>query len=526
MAMDGVAMTKLEEALEIKSLRRVISAYLNYATAAEEDVRRWERSYGKLRRAHKELLSYLPKKYEELRRCISVNSFFILNMLQAFEPPFDMTGSIDENHGKVIGHDKNSDIATTTADRDPSSVCLPGERLNSGQPYVPSESNLKSSMNIASVKENFSQPETTEKTEAAAFMSEKNEDIGRATSGYVRFQEVDNAQHMECHLVRDLNSVDDNSCIGRMSECDPAMEDVRSSDLQINLSNNNEVSIGINFQDPAFRLYVPPADVDKVRCIVRNIVRDWSQEGALEREQCYKPILEELDRFFPNRSQDKPPCCLVPGAGLARLACEISRLGFVSQGNEFSYYMLICSSFILNNTQAPLEWVIHPWIHSNCNMISIENQLRPVYFPDLHPGSAGITEGFSMCAGDFVEVYSHNGQKGMWDAVATCFFIDTAHNIVDYIEVIAKVLKPGGVWINMGPLLYHFADAVSHSDQEEMSVELSLEDVKRVAFQCGFKLQRERTIETTYTANPRSMMQNRYFAAFWSMTKDGGSLHD
>lgn len=34
---------------------------------------------------------------------------------------------------------------------------------------------------------------------------------------------------------------------------------------------------------------------------------------------------------------------------------------------------------------------------------------------------------------------------GAWDAVVTCFFIDTAHNIVEYLEVIARVLKPGGV---------------------------------------------------------------------------------
>ncbi len=32
-----------------------------------------------------------------------------------------------------------------------------------------------------------------------------------------------------------------------------------------------------------------------------------------------------------------------------------------------------------------------------------------------------------------------------WDAVVSCFFIDTAHNIVEYLEVIAKALKPGGV---------------------------------------------------------------------------------
>lgn len=45
---------------------------------------------------------------------------------------------------------------------------------------------------------------------------------------------------------------------------------------------------------------------------------------------------------------------------------------------------------------------------------------------------------------------------GQWDAVLTCFFIDTAQNIVTYIETIATLLREGGVWINLGPLLYHF----------------------------------------------------------------------
>lgn len=37
-----------------------------------------------------------------------------------------------------------------------------------------------------------------------------------------------------------------------------------------------------------------------------------------------------------------------------------------------------------------------------------------------------------------------------WDCVATCFFIDTAHNVIDYIDTIWKILKPGGIWINVG----------------------------------------------------------------------------
>ena len=53
-------------------------------------------------------------------------------------------------------------------------------------------------------------------------------------------------------------------------------------------------------------------------------------------------------------------------------------------------------------------------------------------------------------------------QVGQWDAVATCFFIDTAHNVVEYLEIISRCLRPGGVWVNFGPLLYHWADARSY----------------------------------------------------------------
>ncbi|KAI5560050.1 hypothetical protein BDE02_16G020300 [Populus trichocarpa] len=287
-------------------------------------------------------------------------------------------------------------------------------------------------------------------------------------------------------------------------------------------SNGNVPSSPRDWLDPSFQLHVPLVDVDKVRCILRNIVRDWAAEGQKERDQCYKPILEELNSLFPSRCNKSPPTCLVPGAGLGRLALEISCLGFVSQGNEFSYYMMICSSFILNQTQNAGEWTIYPWIHSNCNSLSDSDQLRPVSFPDIHPASAGITEGFSMCGGDFVEVYSDPSQVGVWDAVVTCFFIDTAHNIVEYIEIISRILKDGGVWINLGPLLYHFADM--YGQEDEMSIELSLEDVKCVAFNYGFEVEKEKTIETTYTTNPRSMMQNRYFAAFWTMRKKSAAV--
>ena len=42
-----------------------------------------------------------------------------------------------------------------------------------------------------------------------------------------------------------------------------------------------------------------------------------------------------------------------------------------------------------------------------------------------------------------------------WDCVVTCYFIDTAHNVIAYIENISKILKPGGYWINLGTLTVH-----------------------------------------------------------------------
>ena len=53
-----------------------------------------------------------------------------------------------------------------------------------------------------------------------------------------------------------------------------------------------------------------------------------------------------------------------------------------------------------------------------------------------------------MCAGDFVEVYQK--QPGAWDALLTCFFIDTAANMIEYIATIATLLRVGGVWVNLG----------------------------------------------------------------------------
>jgi hypothetical protein len=59
-----------------------------------------------------------------------------------------------------------------------------------------------------------------------------------------------------------------------------------------------------------------------------------------------------------------------------------------------------------------------------------------------------------------------------WDAVVTCFFLDTAHNIVEYIEIISKILKDGGVSSiihkSIAPILYESQHCLSFFPFDEM----------------------------------------------------------
>ena len=87
----------------------------------------------------------------------------------------------------------------------------------------------------------------------------------------------------------------------------------------------------------------------------------------------------------------------------------------------------------------------------------------------------------------------------------TCFFIDTAHNIVAYLEILKGALKPGGLWLNAGPLLWHFSDQPG-----EQSVDLTYEEIKQLAARVGFDLVEEYTLSTPYTNNRESMKQMLY----------------
>jgi len=41
-------------------------------------------------------------------------------------------------------------------------------------------------------------------------------------------------------------------------------------------------------------------EMDKVKSILKQVVRDWSEDGEDERISCYKPVVSTITRLFPS----------------------------------------------------------------------------------------------------------------------------------------------------------------------------------------------------------------------------------
>ena len=86
---------------------------------------------------------------------------------------------------------------------------------------------------------------------------------------------------------------------------------------------------------------------------------------------------------------------------------------------------------------------------------------------------------FAMASGEFMEVFGDEANN--WDCIVTCFFIDTAHNLMDYLACFNKILKRGGLWVNIGPLQWHYSE-----QPDQVQIHLSLAEVERLVPQFGF----------------------------------------
>jgi carnosine N-methyltransferase len=253
---------------------------------------------------------------------------------------------------------------------------------------------------------------------------------------------------------------------------------------------------------------------------LKHYVRDWAASGANERNAAFPCILKTLKDLLPNPDRDEKVKVLLPGAGVGRLGHEVSKLpNFEVTNNEWSAYQNVAYRFLTrSHLLQPNTTTIHPFVDSWSHHRSTADMLRPIAIPDvpINPNAVLLVEG------DFTTAF--RDETGAYDAVVTHFFIDTARNLMSYFDTIARVLKPGGYWVNFGPLLYGSAPFV----------QLSLDEIVKVVEGMGFEFMevpggcggeggevpvipgsRVYGVEAVYGFDERALTRNAYEALFW-----------
>ncbi|KAG5513368.1 hypothetical protein PMAC_001431 [Pneumocystis sp. 'macacae'] len=352
--------------------------------------------------------------------------------------------------------------------------------------------------------------------------------IADTLEAFRRYGEIMNLKINMCrHGLKSLGKEDQVLLVDFTNNLDQLEEAVI---INCRLANDIE-KFGRNQFLPGKKYTLPrplrPGYIDKVLTTMKQFWRDWSKDGMLERNMSYKPIIDEIELKFmdvPINKRNKINV-LVPGAGLGRLPFDIALKGFSVQGNEFSYFMLISSFFVLNCLKSSNDYFLFPFIHTFSNHRSNKDLLYKCSIPDINPRSI-ISSGssFSTSMGEFTEVYSQSDMESFFDVIATCFFIDTSPNVISYIRTIWYSLKLGGLWINLGPLLWHYEDNTytekSLKDKSfNCSIELTLETLIQLIKNLGFEIEKRKTINTTYIGNPCSMLKNIYETEFWVAKK-------
>ena len=254
---------------------------------------------------------------------------------------------------------------------------------------------------------------------------------------------------------------------------------------------------------------------------LKHFVRDWADEGSKERDDAFPCILSTLAGFKTQAASESPLKILFPGSGVGRLGTEVANLGdFEVTLNEWSMYMNVGYRFIESlAVVSPVSF--QPFLDGLSHHKTTEDLLRTVQVPNVTPNSSVL-----LVEGDFTTAF--NGKEDEFDVILTHFFIDTARNLMSYFETIHRLLKPGGRWMNLGPLLYGTGPFVQLSLDEIISVVEEMGFVfEHVGEECGaltFKGESGgkgmvRWTEAEYGFNGRALTRNAYKAQVWVVRK-------
>jgi len=246
---------------------------------------------------------------------------------------------------------------------------------------------------------------------------------------------------------------------------------------------------------------LPASSYGSLASVNLHLLRDWSTLCSHVGDSTYGPAISELKKVLPTGGD-----VLLPGCGLGRLALDAAREGFTVEANDASRLFLTVADYILN--RPPAAAPIFPVAHVFSENWSLDHQYVEVKVPEpsaleatggasggypKSDGGAAAPAKFVLVPGDFVKTYGAGcpGHR-KFDAILTCFFIDTPSDVVELYQVMDSLLKVGGVWVNIGPLNWHKGARLKLTYEEIVTVweGMGYEFVTRKSMDCDYHLKR------------------------------------
>ena len=119
--------------------------------------------------------------------------------------------------------------------------------------------------------------------------------------------------------------------------------------------------------------------------------------------------------------------------------------GYDVTANELDYGSILAYHLLTNHTSSLHQHILQPFLTKWTHQANPSSRYSTLTVPDHWPNKA-----VKLVEGDFLDIFPQDGE---FDAVVTLFFIDISENVVDFLSNIHRLLKPGGVWINLGRTL-------------------------------------------------------------------------
>ena len=235
----------------------------------------------------------------------------------------------------------------------------------------------------------------------------------------------------------------------------------------------------------------------RIRSLPWVVAREWgSEEGIVpERTVGFEWITSRVKTNGPEHGR-----ILVPGSGCSRLVLDLAERGSTCVGVEFDAVKLLASVVMLDMASKNERIQIQPYVLETCNRMSPGDNTRTIMVPDTSVTASTL----ARITLDGREISEAIPTLGRFDVVTTSFLIDTCSDIEKGVSGFHSALNSGGLWINCGPLQYHYG--ADKTVAGGICPELNVDEVIAAVKAGGFEIVEQDEIVTQYLGNPKSIM--------------------